>query len=94
MDQCIDFINDTTVCSGLNTKCEYLQIKIAEADCDMTTFTSHHKFYRLIPILFGPRNAPGTFQHKMDVILSVVKRLFAHICLDDIVVAFKIPGKT
>lgn len=41
-------------------------------DRDENAFTSHHRLYRFVQILFGLKNAPGIFQWTIDVIWASV----------------------
>lgn len=68
-------------------------MEIAAEDRDKTAFVSHHGLFRLIQILFGLKNAPGTFQCAMDVSLSRVKWQFTLFYLDDIVVFSRLPNE-
>lgn len=56
-----------------DVNCRYWQILIDDADNDKTPLTSHHGLYHFVSMLFGLRNARGTFQRTMDKILSGVK---------------------
>lgn len=91
MDERIDSLGEATVFSTLDANGSYWQIEIEKSDRDKTAFTSPHGLYRFIRMPFGLRNAPGTFQRTMDVILSTVKWQFALVYLDDIVVFSRTP---
>lgn len=66
-------------------------MEIDEEDRDKTAFTSHRGPNRLIRMPIGVRNAPGTFQRIMDVILSSIKWQFIFVYLDNIVIFSKSP---
>lgn len=71
----------------------YCQIKIDEADRVETAVKSHHGHFRFIRMHFALHNVPGTFQLKMDVVLSTVKWNFAIVFLEDIIVFSKSPDE-
>jgi Reverse transcriptase (RNA-dependent DNA polymerase) len=53
---------------------------------DKTAFTSHHGLYRFTRLPFGLRNAPGSFQRTVEIILAGVKWKTCLVYLDDIIV--------
>lgn len=85
MDKCIDSLGKATVFSTFDANNWYWQVEIDEKQRDKTAFTTQHGLYRFIRMSFVFRNAPGTFQRKMDGILSSVNWQFALVYLDDIV---------
>lgn len=58
--------------STIYANCGYWQIHIDEADRDKTAFTSHHSLFRFVRMSVGFKNAPGTFQRYIDIILASV----------------------
>jgi Reverse transcriptase (RNA-dependent DNA polymerase) len=64
----------------------YWQIPVDPVDHEKTAFTSHLgvKQFRRLP--FGIRNAPGTFQRAIDIILSGIKWKTCLVCLDDVII--------
>lgn len=61
-------------------------MKIAGEERDKTTFTSHHGLFRFARMPFRLRNAPETCQSGMDILMSLVKWLFALVSLENIVI--------
>lgn len=51
----------------------YSQVEIDKRDLYKAVFTSHQGLYRIIRMPFGRKNAPGTFQRAVDVILTTEK---------------------
>lgn len=89
MEYCIDSLGDATVFFTLDANWVYLQLPIAPADQDKTTFTSHVGIYRYTRLPFGFRNAQAAFQKALDIILSGVKWRYCLVYLDDIIVVSK-----
>jgi hypothetical protein len=86
MDECIDSLGEAAIFTTLDCNSGYWQIPVDPADRDKTTFTSHYGIYRFIRLPFGLRNAPGTFQRAVDIILSGVKWKTCLVYLDDVIV--------
>jgi Reverse transcriptase (RNA-dependent DNA polymerase) len=51
----------------------------------------HHELYRFIRLPFGLRNAPGSFQGTVDIIIAGIKWKTFLIYLDDIIVLSSSP---
>lgn len=60
MDECIDSLGDTTVCTTLDAKSGYQQVPIADNDHEKTAFVCHAGLYRFKGMLFGLTNATVT----------------------------------
>jgi hypothetical protein len=86
MDECIDSQVEAAIFTTLDCNSGYWQIPVDPTDRDKTTFTSHCGIYRFIRLPFGLRNAPGTFQRAVDIILSEVKWQTCLVYLDDVIV--------
>ena len=86
MDECIDSLADATVFSTLDCNSGYWQVEIPEEERDKTAFVSHHGLFRCTRMPFGLKNAPGTFQRAIDIILATVRWQCAIVYLDDIVI--------
>lgn len=91
MDQCIDSLGEATVFSTLNANSGYWQVEIEEHYRNKTPFPSHHNLCSFVRMPFGLKNAPGTFQQTMDVIVACVNWQFALVYLEDIVIFLKTP---
>lgn len=65
------------------------------ADCrrkeeqDNTAFTTRQGLYKFVHMLYGLTNAPGTFQHIMNVALRGLNWLSCLVHLEDIIVFTK-----
>jgi hypothetical protein len=86
MDECIDSLGEAAIFTTLDCNCGYWQIPVDPADRDKTAFTSQYCIYRFIHVPFGLRNAPGTFQRAVDIILSGVQWKTCLVYLDDVIV--------
>jgi hypothetical protein len=73
MDECIDSLGEAVVFTTLDCNSGYWQIPVEPADREKTAFTSHLGIYQFRRLPFGLRNAPGTFQRAIDIILSGIK---------------------
>lgn len=91
MDKCINSLGEAIIFSILGANNGNLQIKINAPDRDKTAFVYHGGLYRFERMPFGLQNALSTFQRTIDVILFTVRRQFALVYLDDIMVFSKAP---
>lgn len=66
-------MGEERIFTTLDANSGYWQIEITEKDKNKTSVTSHHGLYRFVIMPFGLKNALGTFQRVIDVILSTVK---------------------
>lgn len=64
----------------------YWEAPIKDENKEKTTFTSNFGTYRFAFIKFGSRNAPTTFQHALDTILSEVQWKTCLAYIDDVVI--------
>lgn len=88
MDECIDLISDATIFSALNANSGYWQVEVevSEDDRYSTALTSHNGLFCCTRINLRLKIAPLTFQRAMEVLLTKVKRKFALVYLDDIMI--------
>lgn len=84
MDECVDTLGEAAIFYTLDAKSENWQIDIEESNRDRAECTSPH--YRFIRMPFGIRNAPGSFQRTVEVILVTVKGQFQLVYLEDTVI--------
>lgn len=70
MDRCIYTLEESAMFSTLSTDRSYWLVRADKADRDETFFTSHHRLNRFASTLFDLKNAPESFQHSTDVIMS------------------------
>lgn len=89
MNGCNDSLRNATICSIVDCKSGYSQIKVPKAGCDKTTHSSRHGLFRLIRVSFRLKNLPVSFQRAVDKILSEVRWQFALDHLKDITVYSK-----
>ena len=89
MDDCLDSLGDAGIFSTFDCNSGYWQIPVAPEDRDKKTFISHMGTFRHVPMPFGLRNAPATFQRVLDIILSGVRWQPCLIHLDDFIIFSK-----
>lgn len=73
MDECIDSVGDAKIFTKLGENSRYGKKEIRNQDKDKKDFCSHHGLYKFIRMQFGLKNAPGTLQREIDLILSQEK---------------------
>jgi Reverse transcriptase (RNA-dependent DNA polymerase) len=86
MDECIDSLGEAVVFTTLDCNSGYWQITVDPADREKTAFTSHFGVDQFRRLPFGLRNAPGTFQRAIDIILSGIKWKTCLVYLDDVII--------
>lgn len=86
IDECTDSLGTACVFSTLDCNNGYWQIEINEKDRQKTGFVTHHGLLQFIRMPLGLRNAPGTFQLPIDIILSICKWNFSMVYLDEIII--------
>lgn len=62
-------VGDTEPFSTLAENFGYWKVEIYEQDCNKTKFSSHYGLFSFIRMKCGIKNAPGTFQNVIEVIL-------------------------
>lgn len=82
-------MGDATIVTTIEANLGYWKIEIDDSGRDKKNFISHNWLYRFIHMPFGLKNAPGTFQRVIDVILSQAKWKYALIFIEDILVFSK-----
>lgn len=87
IDECIDSLGEAAAYASSGC----WQAEFEEIDYGRTLLKSHHGLYKFVRIHFGLNNAPGLFQWAISVMLSLVKRLFTLIYIDDIAVFLRSP---
>lgn len=83
MDKCITSFGEAAIYSTLDNNNGYRQVEIDKADRIKPAVASRHKLYRFIRMLFCLRNAPGTLQRTVDVMVSTVRWKLALEYLED-----------
>ena len=74
-------------CTGIDLKCGYWQIKVAEKSIPMTAFSTPDGHYECLRLPFGLKNAPADFSRAMQQALGDLP--FVQIYLDDITIHSK-----
>lgn len=64
----------------------YRQVEMDAASLEKTAFATYSGLCEFNKMLFGPVNAPTTFQRLMEIVLAVLVRN----CIDDVLVTGKI----
>lgn len=72
MDECIDSLGDATIFRTLDETSSYCQAGIPCLDEVKTVFTLHNVLFKFISMQFGLKNAAGTCQRAMEVILYTI----------------------
>lgn len=85
MGKCIASLRKTTVLFTLAPNSGHRQLQIDDSNMDKTIITLHHRLHQFVRMPFEQRNAPGSFQRCMDVILFTVKWQLTLAYLNDIV---------
>lgn len=88
-EESIYYMGYVTILSTVDGNSGYWKVEIAKRNIEKIEFVSHHGLLKLIGILFGLKNASGTVQHAMDIILLVVHWQFALVYLNDTVMFLK-----
>ena len=76
--------------SMLDMKSGYWQLPVAEEDKEKTAFITKYGLFHFLRMPFGLSNAPATFQHTMNLVLSGLIWVSVIIYLDDV----NVIGKT
>lgn len=71
-DECIDSLGKAALFSTMDANSGNRQVEVGETHLDKTEIASYRELYRFVQIFFRLKNAKGTFQRAMDVILSRV----------------------
>lgn len=86
VDMFFELLGDATNLFTLDVGGSNCQVYMGKGDREKGSFISHHGFSQFVRVLFGLKNAPGTFQRVMDIIRSEIHWKFALISLDHILI--------
>lgn len=82
VDECIESFDKATVFSILDSNSGWWKVEIEYKDRNKNVFPSHYGLLLLVRMSFALKNAPGTFQTTMKIILSSVKWQLALVYLE------------
>ena len=67
IEESLDFLNGACICTSLNLKASYWQVKMSEESIPYTAFmVGLLGFYACVRMPFGLTNAPAIFQRLME----------------------------
>lgn len=92
MNEFIDSLGYAMVFSTLDFNQGYWKVEMVPDDLDKATFTSCDGLFRLWRIPFGLKNALGTYQRVIDIIMSTARWKYALVYLDAIVLSSTPPS--
>lgn len=82
----IDSLGEARLCPTLNDNSGYRQIKIYGNDVNKAAFVTNGGLYDYFRMPFEMESAPATFQRAIGVLLAIVKRPYAPVYIDDMIV--------
>ncbi|KAL5488906.1 hypothetical protein EMCRGX_G017922 [Ephydatia muelleri] len=86
VDDTLDTLGGSKYFTTLDLASGYWQVEVAADDRPKTAFTTPEGLYQFKVMPFGLCNAPATFQHLMDRVLSGLKWSSCLVYFDDIIV--------
>lgn len=79
-------LHDSQYLSALDISNAFHSIQLDEQSQDKTTFITQFGTYKFKALPFGLKNAPGTFQRCLDVLLTGYTGTLCHTFIDDILI--------
>lgn len=86
MKDCLDSLEDAEVFTSLYCTAGYWQVPLRKENNEKTAFTTYCGMFDLITMPIGLTNAPATFQHALDSILSGLKWQICLVYLEDVII--------
>ncbi len=86
IDDTLDALRGSRYFSTLDLYSGYWQVKMDPKDFDKTAFVMKQGLFRFTVMPFGLCNAPATFEHLMELVLSDLNWKICLIYLDDVIV--------
>ncbi|GBG77653.1 hypothetical protein CBR_g24101 [Chara braunii] len=86
IDDLLDRVQGCRYFTKIDLKSGYHQIAVRPEDQDKTAFQTRYGLYEFVVMPFGLCNAPGTFQHAMNMIFHDYLDKFIVVYLDDILI--------
>lgn len=82
-------VNGATIFTTMDLNSGYWQVEVEETSRPLTAFTTPRGLYHFRVMPFGLKNAPATFTHLMEEVLSGYTGEFCQVYLDDILIYSK-----
>ena len=86
IDDTLDLLAGARYFTTLDLASGYWQVAMDPSSQEKTAFATYSGLYEFCKMPFGLVNAPATFQHLMEVVLSGLARDSCHVYLDDVLV--------
>jgi hypothetical protein len=84
VDDTLEELKDAIFYTHLDLVSGFWLVRVRDQDAHKTAFQTHDGFIEWVAMPFGLRNAPATFQERMNVILRDILRKFVTVYLDDV----------